>query len=284
MKTVKEMSEIARVSIATLRYYDEIGLLKPAKLSEAGYRLYDNKSIEKLQQIMFFRELEIPLADIKKIMEDEKYDKEQVLLTQKSLLEKKRNRMNGIIELIADVLKGVNTMNFEAFDDNDITIICENMQQNLKKEDFPKIQEFLLKQGIEVSSIEDFKKQVASSLQNDTIRADIFRLFGGKKEFMNLYSEKKEEETRSFKDETDVIYRQFLEAKESGNSDIAEDAVIKLAMFYKEAFHLDNARTMLLELAKEYQQGKKLAEVHDNMYGTGISEYVAYAIQCYYGM
>lgn len=68
MKTVKDVSEITGISIRTLRYYDEIGLLKPTELTEAGYRLYDNKALEKLQEIMFFRELEIPLIDIKKIM------------------------------------------------------------------------------------------------------------------------------------------------------------------------------------------------------------------------
>ena len=105
MKTVKNVSEITGISIRTLRYYDEIGLLKPTELTEAGYRLYDNKALEKLQEIMFFRELEIPLMDIKRIMDNPNYDKEQVLLAQKSLLEQKRNRLNGIIELITDVIK-----------------------------------------------------------------------------------------------------------------------------------------------------------------------------------
>ena len=69
MKTVKAVSMITGVSIRTLRYYDEIGLLKPTELTETGYRLYDNKALEKLQEILFFRELEIPLTDIKKIMD-----------------------------------------------------------------------------------------------------------------------------------------------------------------------------------------------------------------------
>lgn len=65
MKTVKDVSDITGISIRTLRYYDEIGLLKPTKLTESGYRLYNNKALEQLQEIMFFRELEIPLMDIK---------------------------------------------------------------------------------------------------------------------------------------------------------------------------------------------------------------------------
>lgn len=59
MKTVKDVSDITGISIRTLRYYDEIGLLKPTKLTESGYRLYNNKALEQLQEIMFFRELEI---------------------------------------------------------------------------------------------------------------------------------------------------------------------------------------------------------------------------------
>ena len=107
MKTVKDVSEISGVSIRTLRYYDEIGLLNPTELSDAGYRLYDSKALERLQEIMFFKELEIPLEDIKKIMDSPNYDKEQALLTQKNLLEQKRNRLNGIIELISDVMKAI---------------------------------------------------------------------------------------------------------------------------------------------------------------------------------
>lgn len=119
MKTVKEISEITGISIRTLRYYDEINLLKPTQLSGAGYRLYDRKALEKLQQIMFFRELEIPLLDIKRMLDNPQYDKEEALAVQKELLMKKRNRLNSIIELIDDVAKGVNTMSFEAFTNED---------------------------------------------------------------------------------------------------------------------------------------------------------------------
>lgn len=126
MKTVKDVSEITGVSIRALRYYDEIGLLKPTKLSDSGYRLYGNKALEKLQEIMFFRELEIPLIDIKRMIESPNYDKEQVLLAQKNFLERKRNRLNGIIELICDVMKGVNTMSFEAFSTEDVQKILDH--------------------------------------------------------------------------------------------------------------------------------------------------------------
>ena len=92
MKTVKEVSELTGISIRTLRYYDEIDLLKPAKVTEAGYRLYDESSLKKLRQIMFFRELEVPLSEIKAIMKDSESDNRKILETQKMMLEMKRNR------------------------------------------------------------------------------------------------------------------------------------------------------------------------------------------------
>lgn len=98
MKTVKEVSELTGISIRTLRYYDEIDLLKPAKVTEAGYRLYDESSLKKLRQIMFFRELEVPLSEIKTIMRDSESDNQKILETQKMILEMKRNRLNGMID------------------------------------------------------------------------------------------------------------------------------------------------------------------------------------------
>ncbi len=99
MKTVKEVSMITGVSIRTLRYYDEIGLLKPTELTKTGYRLYDNKALEKLQEILFFRELEIPLLDIKKIMDTPNYDREQILMTQ-------NNARSILLDLAKEYLQG----------------------------------------------------------------------------------------------------------------------------------------------------------------------------------
>ena len=85
MKTVKEVSKLAGVSIRTLRYYDEIGLLKPTATTEAGYRLYSDKDIERLQEIMFFKEMELPLEKIKQLMKDPALDREEILLYNKRL-------------------------------------------------------------------------------------------------------------------------------------------------------------------------------------------------------
>lgn len=67
--TVKEMSELSKVTIKTLHHYHEIGLLMPAEISDAGYRLYGEEEIERLQEILFYRELEFPLEEIKRLLE-----------------------------------------------------------------------------------------------------------------------------------------------------------------------------------------------------------------------
>lgn len=279
MKTVKEVSEITRVSIRTLRYYDEIGLLKPTQLTEAGYRLYDNKALEKLQQIMFFRELEIPLIDIKEIIENPNYDKEQVLSTQKSLLEHKRNRLNGIIELITDVMKGVNTMRFEAFNNDDVQKIINHMLEYLPKET---LEEEIKRYG----SVEKYREHLAAGFKNEKAIADIIKWYGSKEKAVEAVMQSKgnKEELTKQQDENTEIYKQLVQAKETGNTALEKEAITKLAELYKTMFQLDNARAILLDLAKEYSQSEKFAEVTDSQYGKGFSEYVAKAIQHYYGV
>ena len=95
MKTVNEVSKLTGVSIRTLRYYDKIGLLKPTEYTESGYRLYDDAALERLQQILLFRELEFPLKDIKDIVTRSDFDKKLALDQQIELLELKNVQVVG---------------------------------------------------------------------------------------------------------------------------------------------------------------------------------------------
>lgn len=279
MKTVKEVSEIAGVSIRTLRYYDEIGLLKPTELTDAGYRLYDDKALERLQEIMFFKELELPLQDIRELMDKPGYDREQALLTQKRLLEQKRNRLDGLIELISDVMRGVNTMSFEAFSKEEVEQILDHTLQCMSEE---VLEEQIQKYG----SREKYRDSLAAGLTDEQALADVFKWYGGKEKAMEaiMQSSGNAEDIKQEQDETDRIYQQFVTAKENGNADMAQNAVGQLAESYKKMFALDNARNILLDLAKEYLKMAKLAELTDSQYGEGSSEYIADAIQKYYGV
>ncbi|MEE0914575.1 MAG: MerR family transcriptional regulator [Ruminococcus sp.] len=121
MKTVHEVSKLAGVSIRTLQYYDKIGLLHPAKYTESGYRLYDDTALEKLQQILLFRELEFSLKDIKAIMDNPNFDRRKALEQQIALLTLKKEHLKNLIDLARDIKDiGVNKMDFTAFDTSKI--------------------------------------------------------------------------------------------------------------------------------------------------------------------
>ena len=132
MRTVKQVSDLTGISVRALHYYDEIGLLKPSEITEAGYRLYDDEALKTLQQILFFKELDIPLKDVKEIMLNPYFDKMQALKNQKKLLMLKRKRLNGLIELINKTLKGESTMNFKEFDMSEYYNVLEDFKTEHK--------------------------------------------------------------------------------------------------------------------------------------------------------
>lgn len=117
MKTVKEVSELTGVSVRALHHYDAIGLLRPTRVTEAGYRLYDGEALKRLWTILLFRELDFPLAAIRAILDNPATDRENVLNAQIELLEMRRNRLDGVIRLAKNVRdRGGEAMSFQAFD------------------------------------------------------------------------------------------------------------------------------------------------------------------------
>lgn len=281
MKTVKEVSEITGLSVRTLRYYDEIGLLKPAGLTEAGYRLYDETALEKLREIMFFRELEIPLADIKEMMERPDYDIKQALSLQKSRLEQKRNHLNGIIELIGDDVEHIGKMNFEAFNEEDIDKIITH---SLERQGMESIEAIIGKFG----SIEAYRDFFAESMKDEKMSVHFIKMYGSKDKAVeaSLNSTGDGGELEKMRDGNDRIYRLFARAMETGDEALAMEAVRMLSENYKSMFRMDNARYLLLRVAEDYLEEKKvpeLIEATEKEYGRGITEYIGKAIRRYFG-
>ena len=121
MRTVNEVSKLTGISVRTLHHYDAVGLLKPTAFTQAGYRLYDDTALERLQQILLFRELEFPLKDIKKIIESPDFDRGRALEQQIELLTLKKEHLENLIDLAREIKKeGANTMDFKAFDKSKI--------------------------------------------------------------------------------------------------------------------------------------------------------------------
>lgn len=128
--SVSETARLTGVSVRTLHYYDEIGLLSPSMISETGYRYYDDSALERLQQILFYRELDFALKDIAEIMNASGYQKEDALRKQRELLQLKRKRLDKLIHLLDAKMKGENTMSFTEFDMSEI----ENAKAKYAKE------------------------------------------------------------------------------------------------------------------------------------------------------
>ena len=117
MMTVNEVSKLTGVSVRTLQYYDTIGLLKPSGYTEAGYRLYDDTALERLQQILLFKELEFPLKEIKGIIDAPDFDRNKALQQQIELLTMKKEHLENLIDFARGLkLLGVRKVDFKVFD------------------------------------------------------------------------------------------------------------------------------------------------------------------------
>ena len=121
MKTVKEVSLLTGVSVRTLHHYDAIGLLKPTRVTEAGYRLYDDTALRRLQTILLFRQLQFPLKEIRDILDSPDFDPMEALTQQIHLLELQRQHLDNLISHARKIqTTGVFSMDFSTFDTTEL--------------------------------------------------------------------------------------------------------------------------------------------------------------------
>ena len=135
MYKINEVSKLTGVSIRMLHHYDNIGLLEPSKRTNSNYRMYNDDDIARLYQILIFKELEFPLQEIKQILDNKDFDREEALKVQRNLIFEKKKRLERILESIDDTIEnlGGKTMsknNFKAFDYEEV----KKHQQKYKEE------------------------------------------------------------------------------------------------------------------------------------------------------
>ena len=136
MMTVHEVSKISGVSIRALHHYDRIGLLTATTMTDAGYRLYDDTALERLQHILLFKELQFPLKDIKEILDSPGFDRSKALEQQIHLLELRKEHLQNLIDLARGIKAiGVKKMSFEAFDTRKIDEYAEQAKASWGKTD-----------------------------------------------------------------------------------------------------------------------------------------------------
>ncbi len=130
---VQEVAALTGVTVRALHHYDRLGLLHPQAQSAAGYRLYSEAELEKLQQILFYRELEMPLSQIGQLLRDPAFDRRRALAQHRELLQLKKKRLAGLIALADRMLKGEKEMSFKEFDMGEIEAAKEKYAAEAKQ-------------------------------------------------------------------------------------------------------------------------------------------------------
>jgi DNA-binding transcriptional MerR regulator len=133
---IREFAELTGVSVRTLHYYDEIGLLKPCRVDEqTGYRSYDETSLERMQEILFYRELDFSLGSIAEILSSPDYDKQKALVRQRELLILKRDRLNRLIDALDNAAECAEKgeMNMAIFDNSDYEAAKKQYESEVKE-------------------------------------------------------------------------------------------------------------------------------------------------------
>lgn len=279
MKTVKEISQLTGISARTLHYYDEIGLFSPTEKSEAGYRLYDEKALETLQQILFFREFDIPLRDIKSIMENPSFDRNRILHTQRKMLAAKKERIDRLIASIDRILKGDNRMDFEVFDKTEIEEMFQLMIDSMPAEmrqtaikEFGTVEEWK-KHYIEVVSSEDMQKQYAR----------VMEWYGGKEAYRNTLTHPiSKEAAKSYSKRENAIRQKLIRKRGCDlHSFEVKEIIGEYGFFMKQLCQLQEEEGMMLSLARSYREDLVRPAI-DEVYGDGAAEFFAQAIEAFY--
>jgi DNA-binding transcriptional MerR regulator len=239
VKTVKEVSRLTGLSVRALHYYDEIGLCKPGKISASGYRLYDDRDLERLQQILLYRELDFPLKEITAVLNAPSYDKTAALRSHKEILILKRDRLSRLAALVNSILEGENVMSFQEFDRSEIETAQEKYAQEAKE-----------KWGDTPAYRESVKKTSA---------------YG-------------EEEWRTLSEESDAIFRAFSEKRGLDPGDPALQTLVARWQGYITKNFYFCSREILHGLGEMYTSDARFTDSIDR-YGKGTARLMNEAIR-----
>lgn len=280
MRTVKELSKITRISVRTLHYYDEIGLLHPTTCSDAGYRYYDDEALEKLQQILFFREFDMPLKVIKTIMDNPALDRNQILQSQRDMLELKKERLERLLSSMDDILKGENSMDFEVFSKAEIERLYQSIISTMTEE----VKKAAAK---EHGGLEAFHTHYVECASSDKMQRNYEKMMEWYGDERNVRVDDRRESdsqiVRSFQNRIDAIIEKL--AKKKGKDVFSlevKEVVGEYGFVMKQLYQIKNERAIMLELAVSYKSDEKKQKALDYNYGAGTAKFAADAIEAFY--
>ena len=279
MRTVKEVSELTGISVRTLHYYDEIGLLAPSDKSEAGYRLYDDKALETLQQILFFREFDIPLKEIKNVMETPSLDSNQILQSQRQMLVMKKERLERLIASLDDILKGDNRMDFEIFTKTEIEELCQTTIDHMP--------DFMKKSIIEeFGGIEEWRKHYVERCSREDMQKGYQKMvewYGDKESALKAMNNPPGREVaEAFAKRIESIEKRLIEKRELPiDSFEIKQLVGEYGFAMKQLYQVKEEAGIMLSVASSYRD-ERAKKIGEEKYGEGASEFFAQAIEEFY--
>lgn len=286
MKTIKEVADLAGVSVRTLQYYDEIGVFRPSEVTKAGYRLYDENALNTLQQILLFRELDFPLKEIKTIMESPHFDRIEAYKNQKALLTAKRDRLNKLLNLLDKLEKGESCMSFKEFDLSEyIRALEEFRDQN---------QDQIVKYWGSREAFDDF---IQKARDHEVSIGSLAEQYYGSVE---KYTEAMKESLLHFSENMEKMQQIKEKGYVERNKELMEKLVQDLTQdprsdeiqtIIDDMVHLlspEDTPTMQLGenyydiLIDHYLHNQPIIEAVDKQYGTGASIFIGTAFQHYF--
>jgi DNA-binding transcriptional MerR regulator len=240
--TVSRLAKLAGVSVRTLHHYDEIGLLKPSFRSESGYRKYQREDLLRLQQILFYRELDFSLTEIKDMLDDPDYDEVQALINHRKSIEQRIERLSSLLNTI------------------DKTI-------NHYKEETMVLTDEELYEGFSKEQIERYNKEVDEKYDPELVKTS--------RERMSRMSRREWHET---KDEGEKISKDLAEFMGNASPDSKEvQAVIKRHHTWIEKFYPANAETYK-GLGRTYVENHEFREYYDK-FRPGLAAFICAAME-----
>lgn len=279
MKTVKEVSALTGISVRTLHYYDEIGLLTPTAKSEAGYRLYDDHALETLQQILFFREFDLSLKEIKSVMENPNLDKNQVLQMQRKMLTVKMKRLERLIANIDKILKGENDMNFELFNKSDLEELYHSMVSNMNEE-----QKALFAE--QYGSMENFQNHFLESASDEKAQKNFQKMvewYGDKESAKEASANADPQIFAAYQKRLEHVLQKLAAKKDCDvHSFEVKELVGEYDFVSKQLYQMKDVSQMSLELANLYLTDSNMQKASDAVYGEGATIFFGKAIQAFY--
>ena len=285
MKSVKEVTELTGVSARTLQYYDEIGLLKPSRKTSAGYRQYDEEDLQRLQQVLFYKELGFSLHDISELIAKSDYDKLATYRSQKEMFLLKRNRIDRLIQLLERLEKGEKCMSFKEFDLSDyieaLKAFKKQNQEAVKKywgslENFDMFVSAIEKEEAEVAkfaiqcygSIEKYTESMKNNLEH----------------FEEIMDSKMTDHVKEIGRKSDAIYSKLLaDMKRDPKSEEVQDIIKELDDFMAEIAQEIDPKERWETIIHSYSSSEYQRKMTDAKYGDGASDYIVKAVR-HYGM